>query len=489
MELTKLLNSVKTIQVTGEVQRQDVASICIDSRKVIKNSVFVAIKGYSTDGHKFIIDALNNGAIAIVLEDNNAVPEQLFNHYKAAKIHVVNSRIGLAEISTAFYNHPSNSLDVIGITGTNGKTTTSYFIRSIFNSAGVKNGLLGTIANFINNEKIESSMTTPEANEINYYLHRMIEENCKSAVMEVSSHSLELERVRGINFKVGVLTNITSDHLDFHNTFENYLNAKKKLFNSLSSDSFAIINSDDVNSDNLISGTSSKVFSYGQSVNSNFKMSNIEFDLTGTRFSILYDDQIFEIETKMIGEFNAYNAAAAFASTYSLGYDPKFIVDGIRNADYVPGRFEIIRGENKYVVVDYAHTGDSLEKALINLRKLAGEFKKIITVFGCGGNRDTTKRPIMGNIASQLSDYVFITDDNSRFEDPEIIIKDITKGITKNNFKVIPNREEAIKSAIEYYDSDSVILIAGKGHEEYQLIKGVKHHFSDKETAMRYLFK
>jgi UDP-N-acetylmuramoyl-L-alanyl-D-glutamate--2,6-diaminopimelate ligase len=487
MELTALLNSVRAVQVIGEVQRQDVSNIQYDSRKVKKNSVFVAITGFKTDGHNFIMDAINNGAIAVVVERDDAIPDEIFHHSKVARILVKDSRIAIAELSKGFYKDPTSKLKLIGITGTNGKTTTSFILKNILQHSGYKTGLVGTIANYIGETKIESKLTTPESNDLNNFFYQMINENCSHAVMEVSSHSLVLNRVYGLNFSSAVFTNITSDHLDFHNTFEEYFNAKKILFDNLSEKSFAIINSDDNNSNNIIKNSKAKVFSYGLSDNSDFQIKNIHYDLNGTNFSITNGKNQYQIHTSLIGTFNAYNATSAFAAAYALGINENQIIEGINSAPQVPGRFEVIGSGSKKVIVDYSHTADSLEKALQAVREIVNNEVQVITVFGCGGDRDKTKRPVMGRIASELSDKVVITSDNPRTENPFSIIEDIKKGITKNNFIVEENREEAIRKAIKTADDESVILIAGKGHENYQEINGVRNHFSDQEVARKYL--
>ena len=487
MELTELINSVNAIQVAGEVERKDVSSICYDSRKVKQNSIFVAIKGANTDGHRFILDAINNGAIAVILEDNDIVPDDIFIHEKKAKILVVDSRKALAEISCALYKKPSEKINLIGITGTNGKTTTTYFIKSILETSGEKTGLIGTITNYIGDKEIKSSLTTPESNDLNELLYRMYKEGCSYAVMEVSSHSLVMNRVYGLNFSSAVFTNITSDHLDFHGTFENYLNAKKVLFDSLKASSFAFYNSDDTHSKKLVGNSKASLTSYGTSSNSDFVLKNINYDLNGTTFTVEHKGDLFPISTSLIGKFNAYNACAAFAVGFTSGIKEGKIIEGIKNTKQVPGRFEVISKGNKKVIIDYSHTADSLEKALFAVRDIVNDSVPVYAVFGCGGNRDKTKRPVMGKIATELSNYVLVTSDNPRFEDPFRIINDIKTGITKDNYTVIENREEAISYAIKNSEENAVILIAGKGHENYQEIKGIRNHFSDREVAEKYL--
>jgi UDP-N-acetylmuramoyl-L-alanyl-D-glutamate--2,6-diaminopimelate ligase len=486
MELTELLNSIKAVQVIGEVQRKDISGIFYDSRKVVKGSVFAAIKGFNTDGHSFIMSAINQGASAVIMEQDRVVPDEIFIHNGVTKILVNDSRKALAELSTAFYKRPSEKINMIGITGTNGKTTTSFIIKSILENAGYKTGLLGTIANYIGSRRIDSKLTTPESNDLNEMLLNMYEEGCSWCVMEVSSHSLMLKRVHGINFRTAVFSNITSDHLDFHGSFENYLSAKKILFDDLQNNSKAVLNIDDANSLEIIKESKAEQYFYGVSKGADYQVRNISYDLGGTSFAIFNNNKEYNIRTSLIGEFNAYNAAAAFASASVNGIETDTIIEGIKNTPYVPGRFEVIGKGIKKAVVDYSHTADSLEKAITALRKIAGG-RQVITVFGCGGNRDRTKRPVMGSIASELSDRVVLTSDNPRFEDPFNILKDITGGIYKDNYSLIENREEAIAYAIRSSADDAVILIAGKGHEDYQDKNGVKNHFSDKETAEKYL--
>ena len=487
MELTQLLNSLHVIQVTGEVQRKDVADIVYDSRKVQKNSVFVAIKGYKTDGHKFLQDAINKGAVAVVVEDDDSIPDELIMHSKIAKLVVNNSRIALAELSKGFYKDPTSKLKLVGITGTNGKTTSTFILKNILQSSGYKTGLVGTIANYVGDVKVDSKLTTPESNDLNRFFYDMIEAGCSHAIMEVSSHSLVLNRVYGLDFSAAIFSNITSDHLDFHQTFDEYLNAKKILFDGLGSNSFAIINSDDSNSNKMIKDCKAKIVTYGIADNSDYQIKNINYDLNGTDFTITNQNVDYKIHTTLIGTFNAYNAASAFATAHGLGIDANKIVESIKSSPQVPGRFEVLGNRNKKVIVDYSHTADSLEKALQAIREIVKDKNQVVAVFGCGGDRDKTKRPIMGKIASELSDKVFVTSDNPRTENPYDIIKDILKGISKNNYEIEENREEAIKNAIQRSDDNAVILIAGKGHENYQEINGVRNHFSDQEIALKYL--
>lgn len=487
MLLTELLNKISAIQITGSPENIEVKSITLDSREAVPGSIFVAIKGFKTDGHKYLPQAVSNGASAIILENNDVTLDHLFTKNNVVKILVPNSRKTLAQFADALYDSPSKRLNLIGITGTKGKTTTSYYIKSIFDFAGVNSGLIGTNKNIVNKREIPSKLTTPEAHVINDLLSQMVSENCAQCVMEVSSHSLELSRVDNLDFDIGVFTNITSDHLDFHSNFENYLSAKKIFFDNLKSSAHIIYNRDDENSLELIRDSKAGKISYSINNNADIKVSNVEYNLEGTQFRLNYLDKIYNVNTKLIGIFNAYNATAAFGAVVYSGVSPEKAIEGIHNTPQVPGRFEVVGSGNKKVIIDYSHTADSLDQSLKAIHHIVKEKKPIYTVFGCGGDRDKTKRPQMGKIAESLSDFIYVTSDNPRTEDPYEIINQITTGLEKENHKVIEDREEAIKSAIINSEDNAVILVAGKGHETYQEINGVRHYFSDKETVEKYL--
>jgi len=487
MKLENLLIGLDVSEITGTPEGRVITGIEYDSRKVKKDSLFIAIKGYTADGHNFIPAAVKNGASVIVYEKNGFVDSTILSDENIVKVVVDNSRKAFADISNKFYGQPTEKLNLIGITGTKGKTTTSYYVKKILETAGFKTGLVGTIANYIGSRQIYTTLTTPEASDLNNLFNDMLNEGCTHAVMEVSSHSLVLHRVSGLNFRGAIFTNITSDHLDFHLNFEEYLKAKKILFDVLTHEAFIVYNADDNNSGSLLADTQAKKYSYGTKPDANFRLENINYNLDGTRFDLVYDKNKYGIKTRLVGEFNAYNAAAAFAVCLLSGIEADKAVEGIATTPQVPGRFETIHHKNRKVIIDYSHTADSIEKALLAIHNIVKGERSIYTVFGCGGNRDKSKRPVMGEIASSLSDKVYVTSDNPRFEEPMDIIKDILKGISKNNFEVIENREDAIKQAIEKSEDNSVILIAGKGHETYQEIKGIRNHFSDKETAEKYL--
>jgi len=487
MLLSDLLNKIKAVQVVGNPSAREVSGVEYDSRKVVTGSIFVAMKGFNTDGHLFIQDALNKKAAAIVVENSESIPDLLVSHFKAVKIVVNDSRQALAEISNAFFDEPSKKLRLIGITGTNGKTTTSYFLKNIYETSGYKVGLMGTISNYIGNEKLDSKLTTPESNDLNRMLYQMHNTGCDFAVMEVSSHSLAMKRVHGLNFSFAIFTNITPEHLDFHHDFENYIKAKKILYDELPLSSSAIYNGDELHSVDVIKDFRGLKYSFGTMNDSQFRISDIHCDLSGTSFNLYYENKTYSLRTSLVGDFNAFNAAGAFATAKLSGLKDEVIAEGISTTPQVPGRFEIISNGTKKVVIDYSHTPDSLEKTLMVIRSITEKKNPVHTVFGCGGNRDKLKRPVMGKIATELSDNVIVTSDNPRNENPSTIIEEIKSGITKDNYQVIEDREAAIEEAIKKSGKNSVILIAGKGHEDYQEIGGIRHHFSDKEVAKKVL--
>jgi UDP-N-acetylmuramoyl-L-alanyl-D-glutamate--2,6-diaminopimelate ligase len=485
MKLTELINDLKVIQVAGKAELRNVKGISNNSVDIKEDWIFVAIKGTKLDGHDFVIDAINKKVSAVVIEEDK-FPDEMFLQSNCVKILVKDSRKALAELSKIFFANPSKEINLIGITGTKGKTTTAHLIKNILDLLDENCGMIGTIANYIGKNEYPSKLTTPESHTINFFLRKMIDAKCTACSMEVSSHSLELHRVSGLDFKYAVFTNITSDHFDFHKNFESYLAAKKKLFDSLSEDSKIIYNIDDSNSAELIKDSAASKYSFGQNSDADFQIRNIQYDLNGTSFDIIHKDFSESFSLPLIGKFNAYNATAAIIVAYLMKKKISDISAALKKSKQVPGRFEVISQKDKKVIVDYSHTTDSLKQALEAIHHLRKE-EKIYTVFGCGGNRDKLKRPEMGKVATELSDYVFVTSDNSRNEKPIDIINDIIKGIEKQNFEIVENREEAIKKAILNSEKKSVILIAGKGHENYQEIFGVRKYFSDKDTANKYL--
>jgi UDP-N-acetylmuramoyl-L-alanyl-D-glutamate--2,6-diaminopimelate ligase len=487
MKLTELINIPNFIKVIGNINNIDVTGIFYDSRKAIKDSIFVAVKGYSTDGHHFINDVIHKKVLAIFIEDESSINSIIFDESSPAIVVVRNTREALADLCKLYFGNPSSKLKLIGVTGTNGKTTTTYLLKSIFENANSKSGVIGTIANLLGDVKIETDMTTPESVELNNLLSEMLRQGCLTVAMEVSSHSLYLKRVHGLNFSAAIYTNLTSEHLDFHKTIEEYLNSKKNLFDSLSEDSFCIYNKDDEYHEQMIKDCKAKKVSFGVGENSDFRIMDIEFGLSGTSFKLKHNHQLFLIKTSLVGSFNAYNVSGAFIAAYMLGVDTDLIIKGIAHAPQVPGRFEVISIDNKKVIIDFAHTSDSLEKTLLNIRGITGKSRSLFTVMGCGGDRDRGKRPIMGKIASALSDKVVVTNDNPRTENEDQIIDDILEGIAEQNFVVLKDREKAITYAIKESPIDAVILVAGKGHEDYQIIGTTKYHLSDKEIALQVL--
>lgn len=487
MKLSTLLNNVNTLQVTGNAENFEIEKLTINSLEVEKNSLFFAIKGYKTDGHKFILDAINKGAVAVVLDDPDSVPPQIFDQHEVVKIVVENSRKALSEFANEFFDAPSRRMKLFGITGTKGKSTTTFYLKSILEAGGEEAGLIGTIANYIGKEESKAKLTTPEAHEINAMLKRMSDTGIKSCVMEVSSHSLCLDRVAYLDFDAAIFTNIASDHLDFHKTFEHYRDAKKILFTRLKAGANVIYNIDDPNGEKLVSQTSGKKISFGVDETADFRIEGIEYDFRGTRFSVMNNKSNYQVDTKLIGLFNSYNATAALAAAISMGISFEQALTGIKNTPQVPGRFELIEHGDKKIIIDYAHNASSLEQVLKSIHHINKEGRPVHTMFGCGGDRDKTKRPIMGKIADELSDVIYVTSDNPRTEDPALIIDDVVKGIKRKNYLRIDDRADAIQAVIEKSEPNAIVLIAGKGHETYQEVNGVRSFFSDREQILKHL--
>lgn len=483
MLLREVIDGLEILDTKGSLDIQ-IDNIQYDSRKVKDNGLFVCIKGFTVDGHKFIDKAIENGAKAFLVEED-------INRDDATFIKVKDTREDMAKIADNFYNHPSQRFDVIGVTGTNGKTSITTFLNEILRLDKNKVGLIGTIKIFDGDNEVESNSTTPESVDLQGYFNQMIENGCKYCAMEVSSHALALNRVAQTKYKVGVFTNLTPDHLDFHKDLEDYRKAKEKLFYMTTNAN--IINIDDNGGKiiyNNVKNLDTKCYSYGIDNEADFMAKNIKIEARGVSYRLITPTYETDIFVPVPGKFTVYNTLSVIATCYALGIDKDVVINGLKNTGGVAGRFEAISNDTGIsVIVDYAHTPDALE----NVIKTAREFVKnrIITVFGCGGDRDTTKRPLMGEIVQKYSDICIVTSDNPRTEDPELIIKDILEGLDKNkeNYKVVIDRKEAIKEAIEMAQKDDVILIAGKGHENYQIIGKVKHHFDDKEIANEYLHK
>ncbi|MCT4584948.1 MAG: UDP-N-acetylmuramoyl-L-alanyl-D-glutamate--2,6-diaminopimelate ligase [Peptostreptococcaceae bacterium] len=460
----------------------DIKGLCYDSRMAKKGFAFFCVKGFLDDGNKYYDDAINNGAKLIVSQEKLELKEDI------SFLMVKDVRKFMSLFSNIFYSNPSSKLKVFGVTGTNGKTSTTYFIKNILNELNKKSGMIGTVEIDNGKEIIKSVRTTPESTDVQKYFRTMLDEKIEFCPMEVSSHSLDLYRVEDVEFYSCVFTNLTSEHLDFHKNMKNYMESKKKLF--YKSKVFNIINKDDIWGKKIIEDIkdlNSKIITYSIDEESNFKASNIEFKIDKVIYdlSIDFDDLKLNrrIEVKIPARFSVYNSLAAIATLVSYGFDIDDIKPILKDLKTVPGRIENITPNEEFsVIIDYAHTQDALEKVL----KSINEFKpnKIITVFGCGGNRDKSKRPKMGFVANKYSSKVIITEDNPRFELSKDIINDIIEGIEDlTDVEVIYDRKEAIKKALEIVDKDDVILIAGKGHEDYQIIKDKKIHFSDKEVV------
>lgn len=488
MKLSQIVtNSDYLIQGDGSVE---IKGIDYDSRKIKPGYVFVALPGHHVDGKKFIADAIEAGAKAIVLDKY----EKDFN---ITQVIVPNPLSALADLSANFYGHPDKKLQLIGITGTNGKTTTTYFLESIFENVKMTTGVIGTINYRYADKVFPATNTTPQSADIYRIFHEMVEKQRQVAIMEVSSHALSLERVSGMEFDISIFTNLTRDHLDFHHTMEEYFEAKSKLFTNLKSmkkkyQKFAIINADDLWGKKLIEIVSmATVVTYGIKEKADVTAQNIHISSKGTEFVLITPVGHKKVIIPHLGKHNVYNALASAAAGISSGISLDAVVNGMENAPMAPGRLEKVdEGQNFAVVVDYAHTDDALVNVINALRDLKPG--RIITVFGCGGDRDRSKRPIMGEVATALSDYVIVTSDNQRSEDPQKIILDIEVGIRRqhrNNYQQIVDREQAIAAAINMAQKGDIVLLAGKGHENYQIIGDQKIHFNDKEIAAKYINK
>ena len=470
MRLNELLKYVKPVYITG---------VNIDSRKIEKGHLFVAMKGTQTDGHKFIPKALELGATAILCED---MPEEKAEGVTYVQVNSTESAVG--PVATVFYGEPSRKLMLVGVTGTNGKTTIATLLYNMFRKFGHRCGLLSTVCNYIEDEAIPADHTTPDPIELNYLLSRMVEAGCEYAFMECSSHAIAQQRIGGLKFAGGLFTNLTRDHLDYHKTFENYRDAKKAFFDGLSKDAFAITNADDKNGSVMVQNCKAKIKTYSTRTMADFRARIIECHFEGMYLEI--DGR--EVGVQFIGKFNVSNLLAVYGAAVMLGKKPEDILLILSTLKSVAGRLEPIRSkEGVTAIVDYAHTPDALENVLNAIHEvLDGKGGQVITVCGAGGNRDKGKRPLMAQEAAKQSDRVIITSDNPRFEEPQDIINDMLEGLNAQQKKKtisITDRKEAIRTACMMAQKGDVILIAGKGHEDYQEIKGVKHHFDDREVV------
>jgi UDP-N-acetylmuramoyl-L-alanyl-D-glutamate--2,6-diaminopimelate ligase len=484
MDLEKLIRRLDKPLVTGTLAR-DVTSICYDSRQVAPGSLFCAIEGNRVDGHAFIEQAIERGATAVVSQKPSLTA-------RATHVQVRDSRDALARLAAAFYDDPSTRLQVVGVTGTNGKTTTTFLIKHLLERANQRTGLIGTVGYQIGERVLPAQRTTPEAVDLQQLFAQALEAGCVSLSMEVSSIALELNRADEIRFRVGVFTNLTQDHLDFHRGMKEYFKAKEKLFAKISDDlgqqGVAVINVDDPYGQQLIARFSDRlnVVTYGMSARADFRASNYRVESTGTSYQLDVKGKSYLVRVPLIGRFNIYNSLAALATASSLGVDIRSSVLALARAPQIPGRLEAVPAKRQFqVFVDYAHTDDALLNVLKTCRDLNPA--RLILVFGCGGDRDSAKRPLMGAVADQCADYAIVTSDNPRKEDPEAIIRDVVAGFKGRHFETIVDRREAINRAIGLAGPRDIVLIAGKGHEKYQEFRDHTVPFDDIEVAMRAL--
>ncbi len=473
MKLSALMKQAHIISGNADIE---ISSIAYDSRKVMPGDVFVCIKGYATDGHSYVQKAIENGAVAIVAQDEVASSVPV--------IYVEDTRLALAQMSKVYYDRPDEKMKIIGVTGTNGKTTVTYLIKHILEQNGAKVGLIGTNQNMIGTQVLETERTTPESKELYAMFADMAAAGCTHVVMEVSSHALELSRVGGIRFAVGVFTNLTQDHLDFHGDMENYFLAKAKLFGVSEK---AVINIDDAYGARL-EPMAQNVLTYSIDAVSDLQASAIEISAKGVLYDAATGAETTSVHLPIPGRFSVYNSLAAIGCVLQLGMDINTAVRALLTAKGVKGRAEVVPTDTPYtVLIDYAHTPDGLE----NIISTVNEFKtaRVITVFGCGGDRDRTKRPLMGETAARLSDFVVVTSDNPRTEDPEAIIEDILPGVLKTDcpYVRITNRKEAIAYALSHAQPDDIIVLAGKGHETYQILNTGKIHFDERAVVAELL--
>ena len=473
--------------VTHDVE---VHRIQYDSRKLEQGDCFVAIRGAAADGHSFIQAAVSKGAKVVAMERDDVMSDSFFMHNGVVKIVVPDSRKALAVMSANYFGHPSKKLEMVGVTGTNGKTTTTYLIKSILEAAGKKVGLIGTIEYRIGDDAFPATHTTPESLELNEILSTMVDRGCSSASMEVSSHALHQSRVFGLNYNVAVFTNLTQDHLDYHGSMEEYFRAKRTLFMEMHP-SFAVTNKDDEWGMKIVNGSSGKCLAYGAATPADVTATDVALSIEGTRFTVAHKGETTSVSSQLVGRFNVHNILAAFSAGIALGVPKQDIQRGIASLTSVRGRFERVASPAGWTaIIDYAHTPDALEKCLRAIHEVLPAKKrgKIITVFGAGGDRDRTKRPRMGRIVADLSDVVIMTSDNPRTEDPDKIIDDVAAGISRRDgVHRQVDRKKAIEQAAATAVAGDVVLIAGKGHEEYQVIGSERIHFSDREVLGLYL--
>lgn len=478
MILEVLLNRIPVLEISGS-KTLEISEIVFDSRKAVENSLYVALKGTVSDGHSFINAAIDKGAKAIVCE---VLPEN--SKADITYIQVKDASKTLGQLASNFYGNPSEKLNLIGITGTNGKTSVTTLLFDIFKNLGFKSALISTVEYRIADEIIPSTHTTPDIVRLNQMLAKAVEMGCEYAFMEVSSHGIHQNRTEGLNFKIAGFTNITHDHLDYHKTFSEYIKTKKRFFDELNPEAIAITNIDDKNGTVMLQNTKATQKTYALKTMADYHGRILEADFNG----MLLNFGGKEFWTTLTGKFNVYNMLLAYAVAIESGFHEEDVLKAMSQLKRVKGRFETLKSDSGiFFVIDYAHTPDALENILDSINDIRTKNERLITIFGCGGDRDQAKRPEMGKIATRKSTLAIITSDNPRTEDPAAIIKEIEAGVEPQNFSKytsIPDRKEAMKMAIKFAEPKDIILVAGKGHEDYQEINGVKHHFDDKETIV-----
>ncbi len=477
MKLKELIQNISTKEVIGNSDIE-ISGIHFDSRKIKENFLFVAMRGTAVDGHDFIQTSVDKKATAIVCEE---IPKEIVEN--VCYVQVKDSSEALGYLMNEWFDYPSHQLKLVGVTGTNGKTTIATLLYRLFIKLGYKAGLISTVCNYVNDEKIETTHTTPDAVTLNELLDKMVNNSCEYVFMEVSSHSVEQKRIAGLKFAGGVFTNLTRDHIDYHQTFDNYLKAKKRFFDNLGSQAFALTNIDDKNGMVMLQNTAATKKTYSIRSMADFKTKIIADGFEGMELEMNGK----ELHTPFIGRFNASNLSAVFGAAVLLGQEPDEVLRVISLLYPVDGRFETLRSPSGYTaIVDYAHTPDALTNVISTINEILNEESRLITVVGCGGNRDKGKRPMMAKEAVNGSWKAILTSDNPRFEEPMEIINDMLDGLTeeqKSSSLTIVDRREAIKTACALAQKGDVVLIAGKGHEDYQIIQGVKHHFDDREEV------
>ena len=480
-KLSKLLADLEVLEVIGDTDK-NVSSLESDSRKAEKNGIFVAVKGVTTDGHKYIPVVTSANVAAVVCEEMPSTLDKGVTY-----IRVADSAKALGELASAGYGHPSRHLTLVGVTGTNGKTTTATLLYEMARMEGFKAGLLSTVCNYIGERQVPSTHTTPDPLTLNRLLAEMVDEGCDYAFMEVSSHSTAQQRIAGLEFAGGIFTNLTRDHMDYHGTVENYMNAKKAFFDMLGPDAFALTNADDKSGRYMVQNTKAKVYTYSLRSDADFRGKVLETRLDGTLLML----NGHEVEVRFTGRFNAYNLTGVYGASILTGFNPEEVLINMSKLVPVAGRFQpFMSKDGVAAIVDYAHTPDALVNVLDTIREIVGQTGKVITVVGAGGNRDKGKRPLMAQEAACRSDYLILTSDNPRNEVPETIIEDMAAGLSSEEMERttrITDRREAINHAVKMADPGTVILIAGKGHETYQEVNGVRHHFDDSEEVRKAL--